>query len=122
MDIRKAAAPPPFPPYKPGDKPPGTREGFGEALASLSQQYPEIVATSPDLQDSVHMFPMQKVTGRHTADNPLGAYFPEGISESNACGKVAGMGMWGSGLIPFMGTFDNFLLEAADELHHASAF
>src|SRR6185295_8542021 len=27
-----------------------------------------------------------------------------------------------NGLIPFMATFDNFLLEAADELHYASAF
>jgi len=94
--------------------------GFGEALTALSQQYPEVVATSPDLQDSVHMFAMQKVSGRHTRENPMGAYFPEGISESNACGKCAGLGM--NGLIPFIGTFDNFLLEAADELHHASAF
>ncbi len=120
LELRKAGAALAFPNYKPGDKPAGTREGFGEALAFLSQQHPEVVATSPDLQDSVHMFGLQKVSGRHTPDNPAGAYFPEGISECNACGKVAGMGM--NGLIPFIGTFDNFLLEAADELHHASAF
>ena len=52
--------------------------------------------------------------------NPSGAYFPEGISESNAVGKSAGLGY--DGLIPFVATFDNFLLEAADELQHAAAF
>jgi transketolase len=122
VEFRAAVPPIPFPAFKPSDKPTGTRVGFGEALAALAQKFPEIVATSPDLQDSVHMFPFQKVTGRHAKDNPAGAYFPEGISESNACGKAAGLGMWASGLIPFIGTFDNFLLEAADELHHASAF
>src|SRR5207244_6922649 len=66
------------------------------------------------------MFALEKVAGRHTRDNPLGAYFPEGIAESNACGKCAGLGY--EGLIPFIATFDNFLLEAADELQHAAAF
>ncbi|MFA5975379.1 MAG: transketolase C-terminal domain-containing protein [Elusimicrobiota bacterium] len=109
-----------FPSYKTTDKPTGTRVGFGAALASLAVQHPEVVATSPDLQDSVQMFDLEKMVGRHTPDNPLGAYFPEGISESNACGKCAGLGY--EGLIPFIGTFDNFLLEGADELQHASAF
>src|SRR4029077_5324690 len=77
-------------------------------------------ATSPDLQDSVHMFDFEKVVSRHSRTNSLGAYLPEGISESNAVGKCAGLGY--EGLIPFIGTFDNFLLEAADELQHASAF
>src|ERR1019366_8162573 len=77
-------------------------------------------ATSPDLQDSVHMFDMEKVTRRNGKTNPLGAYFPESISESNACGKSAGLGF--EGLIPFIGTFDHFLLEAADELQHAAEF
>lgn len=120
LGIRKFMSAVPFPSYKPSDKPCGTREGFGGALAYLGSQYPEVVATSPDLQDSVHLFPFEKITGRHTRDNPLGAYFPEGIAESNACGKCAGLGY--EGLIPFVGTFDNFLLEAADELQHAAAF
>ncbi len=109
-----------FPAYKPTDKPTGTRVGVGVALAYMASKYPEVVATSPDLQDSVHMFDIEKVVGRHGKSNPLGAYFPEGISESNACGKCAGLGF--EGLIPFIGTFDNFLLEAADELQHAAAF
>jgi transketolase len=119
MEIRKNTSPA-FPSFKPGDKPVGTRVGFGGALANLAAVHPEIVATSPDLQDSVHMFDFQKVTGRHTRDNPAGAYFPEGIAESNACGKCAGLGF--EGLIPFVGTFDNFLLEAADELNNAAMF
>jgi transketolase len=119
MEIRQSAQVS-FPAYKPTDKPVGTRVGFGNALAYLASKYPEIVATSPDLQDSVHMFDMEKVTRRHGKTNPLGAYFPEGIAESTACGKCAGLGY--EGLIPFIGTFDNFLLEAADELQHAAAF
>jgi len=119
MEIRQSAQVS-FPAYKLSDKPIGTRVGFGAALAWLAAQHPEVVATSPDLQDSVHLFDMEKVTRRHTKTNPLGAYFPEGISESNACGKCAGLGY--EGLIPFVATFDNFLLEAADELQHAAAF
>jgi transketolase len=66
------------------------------------------------------MFDLEKVCGRQTKTTPTGAYFPEGIAESNAVGKCAGLGY--EGLIPFVATFDNFLLEAADELQHASAF
>ncbi len=119
MEIRQSAQVS-FPAYKPTDKPVGTRVGFGSALSYLAANHPEVVATSPDLQDSVHMFDMEKITRRHGKTNPLGAYFPEGIAESNACGKCAGLGF--EGLIPFIGTFDNFLLEAADELQHAAAF
>ncbi len=120
LDTRKAAGPQAFPNYQPTDKAASTREGFGKALTALAAQYPEVVATSPDLQDSVQMFGLEKVAGRHGKSNPTGAYFPEGIAECNACGKAAGLGY--EGLIPFIGTFDNFLLEAADELNHAAAF
>jgi transketolase len=120
IDIRKSAIPLAFPAYKPTDKPVGTRVGFGAGLTYMAQLHPEVVATSPDLQDSVHMFDLEKLAGRQTKSNATGAYFPEGISESNAAGKCAGLGM--EGLIPFVATFDNFLLEAADELQHASAF
>ncbi len=119
LEIRQSAQAA-FPTYKPTDKPIGTRVGFGNALTYLAAKHPEVVATSPDLQDSVHMFDMEKITRRHGKSNPLGAYFPEGIAECNACGKCAGLGY--EGLIPFIGTFDNFLLEAADELQHAAAF
>ncbi len=119
MEIRQSAQVA-FPAYKPTDKPNGTRVGFGAALTYLAAKHPEVVATSPDLQDSVHMFDMEKITRRNGKTNPLGAYFPEGIAECNAAGKCAGLGY--EGLIPFMATFDNFLLEAADELQHAAAF
>jgi len=119
LEIRRSSTAS-FPAYKPSDKPAGTRVGFGAALAWLAARHPEVVATWPDLQDSVHLFDMEKIVGRHGRGNPLGAYFPEGISESDAVGKCAGLGM--EGLIPCVATFDNFLLEAADELQHASAF
>lgn len=102
------------------DKPTGTRVGFGNALATLAAQHPEIVATSPDLQDSVHMVDLEKLAGRQTRDNPTGAYIPEGIAESGAVGKCAGLGY--EGLVPVVATFDHFLLEAADELQHAAEF
>ena len=121
MDVRKnSTATKPVNAFKPGDKPVGTRVGFGNALAHLAAEHPEIVGTSPDLQDSVHMADLEKIAGRQTRDNPLGAYIPEGIAESNAVGKSAGLGY--EGLIPFVATFDQFLLEAADELQHAAAF
>jgi len=119
IEIRKGAKVA-FPAFKTSDKAIGTRVGFGNALAAMAALHPEVVATSPDLQDSVHMVDLEKATGRHTKDNPSGAYFPEGISESNGVGKCAGLGY--EGLIPFVGTFDHFLLEAADELQHASGF
>ena len=119
VDIRSSAKVT-WPAYKPTDKPIGTRVGFGNGLTFMAHEHPEVVATSPDLQDSVHMFDLEKMAGRQSKTNPTGAYFPEGISESNAAGKCAGLGM--EGLIPFVATFDNFLLEAADELQHASAF
>ena len=78
MEIRQSAQVS-FPDYKPTDKPNGTRVGFGGALTYLAAKHPEVVATSPDLQDSVHMFDMEKITRRHGKGNPLGAYFPEGI-------------------------------------------
>jgi transketolase len=119
MDLRKTAVRPP-PSFKFGDKATGTRVGFGNALANLVADHPEIVATSPDLQDSVHMADVEKIAGRQTRENPMGAYIPEGIAESNGVGKCAGLGY--EGLIPFVATFDQFLLEAADELQHAAAF
>jgi transketolase len=121
LDIRKTTtAKLPVNVFKPGDKPTGTRVGFGNALAHLALAHPEVVGVSPDLQDSVHMGDLEKITGRQTKDNFLGAYIPDGIAESNAVGKCAGLGY--EGLIPFVATFDQFLLEAADELQHAAAF
>jgi len=121
MEVRKTTtAKLPVNEFKPGDKPLGTRVGFGNALAHLALAHPEVVGVSPDLQDSVHMADLEKITGRQTRENHLGAYIPDGIAESNAVGKCAGLGY--EGLIPFIATFDQFLLEAADELQHAAAF
>ena len=100
MEIRQSAQVA-FPAFKPTDKPIGTRVGFGNALTYLAAKHPEVVATSPDLQDSVHMFDMEKIVRRHGKTNPMGAYFPEGIAESNACGKCAGLVGY-EGLISFL--------------------
>jgi len=77
----------------------------------LSAKHPEIVATSPDLQDSVHMFDMEK-SADAKAKQILWALTSPKDRRIGCGGEIPGLGY--EGLIPFFfcgATFDNFLLE-----------
>ncbi|MEY4133724.1 MAG: transketolase family protein [Saprospiraceae bacterium] len=75
-----------------------TRDGFGEGLLEVGNQYPQAVALTADLLGSLKM-------------NAFVKAFPErfiqaGISEANMMGVAAGLAT--TGKIPFTGTFANF--------------
>ncbi len=75
-----------------------TRSGFGEGLAELGQQNPDVVALCADLTGSLKMDAFQK-------SHP-DRFFQAGIAEANMIGLAAGMTIGGK--IPFTGTFANF--------------
>ena len=75
-----------------------TRDGFGDALYELGQQYPEVVALCADLSGSLKM---QKFIN----DFPE-RFFQTGVAEANMMGIAAGLAT--AGKIPFTGTFANF--------------
>lgn len=75
-----------------------TRSGFGEGLAELGEQNPNVVALCADLTGSLKMDAFQKA-------NPE-RFFQVGIAEANMIGLAAGMTIGGK--IPFTGTFANF--------------
>ena len=75
-----------------------TRSGFGEGLAELGQNNPDVVALCADLTGSLKMDAFQKA-------NP-DRFFQAGIAEANMIGLAAGMAI--AGKIPFTGTFANF--------------
>ena len=75
-----------------------TRSGFGEGLAELGQQNPDVVALCADLTGSLKMVAFQKAHPDR--------FFQAGIAEANMIGLAAGMTIGGK--IPFTGTFANF--------------
>ncbi len=75
-----------------------TRSGFGEALAILGEQNPDVVALCADLTGSLKMNEFAK---KHPE-----RFFQTGIAEANMTGIAAGLAL--SGKIPFMGTFAVF--------------
>jgi transketolase len=75
-----------------------TRSGFGEGLAELGQQNPDVVALCADLTGSLKMDAFQKAYPDR--------FFQTGIAEANMIGLAAGMTIGGK--IPFTGTFANF--------------
>ena len=75
-----------------------TRSGFGEGLAELGQQNPDVVALCADLTGSLKMDAFQKAYPDR--------FFQAGIAEANMIGLAAGMTIGGK--IPFTGTFANF--------------
>jgi transketolase len=75
-----------------------TRSGFGEGLAELGQQNPDVVALCADLTGSLKMDAFQKAHPDR--------FFQTGIAEANMIGLAAGMTIGGK--IPFTGTFANF--------------
>ncbi|MCE2864078.1 MAG: transketolase family protein [Flavobacteriia bacterium] len=75
-----------------------TRSGFGEGLAALGEQNPNVVALCADLTGSLKMDAFQKAHPDR--------FFQAGIAEANMIGLAAGMTIGGK--IPFTGTFANF--------------
>jgi transketolase len=75
-----------------------TRSGFGEGLAVLGEQNPNVVALCADLTGSLKMDAFQKAHPER--------FFQAGIAEANMIGLAAGMTIGGK--IPFTGTFANF--------------
>ncbi|HAS42769.1 MAG TPA: transketolase [Microscillaceae bacterium] len=75
-----------------------TRSGFGDALLTLGQTNPEVVALCADLTGSLKMTDFAQAYPNR--------FFQVGIAEANMMGIAAGMTIGGK--IPFTGTFANF--------------
>ncbi len=75
-----------------------TRSGFGEGLAELGRNNPDVVALCADLTGSLKMDTFK-------TENPE-RFFQVGIAEANMMGLAAGMTIGKK--IPFTGTFANF--------------
>src|SRR6056297_350528 len=75
-----------------------TRSGFGEGLAELGEENPNVVALCADLIGSLKMNAFQ--------DSFPERFFQVGIAEANMMGMAAGLTIGGK--IPFASTFANF--------------
>ena len=76
-----------------------TRSGFGAGLTELGRTNPKVVAFCADLIGSLKMDDFVK-------ENPE-RFFQCGIQEANMVGAAAGMAL--NGMIPFVGSFANFV-------------
>jgi transketolase len=83
-----------------------TRQAFGEALADLGDQYPNIVALDADLSKSTMTC--------HFAEKFPERFFEMGIAEANMIGVGAGMAL--SGKIPFLCSFACFVVGRLDTI------
>lgn len=85
-----------------------TAEYYGNTLAELGREHPEIVALTADLATSTKIGIFQK----EFPDR----FFNVGIAEQNMFGCAAGMAK--AGCVPFLSTFSVFAsLRCADQLH-----
>lgn len=92
---------------------PPTRDAFGEALAELGEEYPEIVVVDGDVNDSTRT----KAFFERFGDRA----FNVGIAESNLVG--IGSGLAASGKLPVIASFACFILcNAFDQLRMGVAF
>ena len=82
-----------------------TREAYGEALAQLVKQNPDIVVLDADLAGSTKTSEAKKVCPQR--------HFDMGIAESNMMGVAAGLAA--SGKIPFASSFAMFAAGRAYE-------
>lgn len=83
-----------------------TRASFGEALAELGKEFPQIVALDADLSKST----MSHHFGKAFPDR----FFQMGIAEANMIGVAAGLAF--SGKIPFLCSFGAFLTGRFDQI------
>lgn len=83
-----------------------TRASFGEALADLGREFPQIVALDADLSKST--------MSHHFAKNFPDRFYQMGISEANMIGVAAGLAF--AGKIPFLCSFGAFLTGRFDQI------
>jgi transketolase len=100
------ASQPAEPVYYPPDKPVATRRAFGNALARLGRQYPEIVSLDGEVSNSTMAEIFQ-------AAHPE-RFFEMFVAEQNMVG--VGLGLALRGKIPFVSSFAAFLSRAFDQI------
>lgn len=90
-----------------------TRSGFGAGLAELGRTNPKVVALCADLAGSLKM-------NEFIRENPE-RFFECGIQEANMVDAAAGLSL--NGLIPFAGSFANFLTSRVyDQVRQSIAY
>ncbi len=89
-----------------------TRVAFGESLAKLGEQHPEIVALDADLSKST--------MSMHFAKKFPNRFFEMGIAEANMIGTAAGLAF--AGKIPFACSFGCFLTGRYDTIRLSVAY
>lgn len=90
-----------------------TREAYGEALAALGAEIPEMVVLDADLSKST--------MSKKFADKYPDRFFNMGISEANMVGVAAGLASCGK--IPFASSFATFLIcKGFDQLRMSVAY
>jgi transketolase len=100
----------PDPPYAPGSDEVATRKAFGEALAALGVQNPDIVVLDGDVKNSTYTEDFEKKCPDR--------FFQMYIAEQNMVGAT--MGLAAKGKIPFAATFACFLTRAYDFMRMAA--
>jgi transketolase len=90
-----------------------TREAYGEALAALGADMPELIVLDADLSKST--------MSKKFADKFPDRFFNMGISEANMVGVAAGLAAGGK--IPFASSFASFLIcKGFDQLRMSVAY
>ncbi|MHB0935477.1 MAG: transketolase family protein [Armatimonadota bacterium] len=90
-----------------------TREAYGEALAALGAEMPEIVVLDADLSKST--------MSKKFADKFPERFFNMGIAEANMVGVASGLASCGK--IPFASSFASFLIcKGFDQMRMAVAY
>ncbi len=90
-----------------------TREAYGEALAALGAEMPELVVLDADLSKST--------MSKKFADKFPARFFNMGISEANMVGVASGLAS--SGKVPFASSFASFLIcKGFDQLRMSVAY
>lgn len=82
-----------------------TRQAYGETLAELGEEYPEIVVLDADLSKSTHTY----IFGEKFPER----FFNFGIAEANMVSAAAGLAT--SGKIPFCSSFACFMINKSFE-------
>ncbi len=90
-----------------------TREAYGEALAALGAEMPEVVVLDADLSKST--------MSKKFADKFPDRFFNMGISEANMIGVASGLAACGK--VPFASSFATFLIcKGFDQLRMSVAY